>query len=125
MIVRIVHDETYEAPCGVQARVYHMCDDPPVCCSYHIELADSLDHRTWFWAFWGRSAEGLKVGQQLKLHLRRGAVYRLSECAASRSLTSTTCAHDVDYMVTGDSDVTRVGMVVPSPDAVPSTVSLL
>jgi hypothetical protein len=107
-VVWIEHDERYEAPCGIRAAIYHECDEPPVCCSYHVTLADSLGNRIPFWAFWGKYAEGLYMGEQLTLRLRRGAVYHLLSCAATQAVVLSQCAHDVDYMVTGDSDVVKL-----------------
>ena len=104
-LVRVEHDDRYEAPCGIKARFAKACDEPPICCAYHISVRLANGKAERFWAFWPRYAPGLTglvaLGDTAAFLLHREPVYRLP-CAGPYG-----CQYDLDYVLTGDSDVKR------------------
>ena len=103
-LVAVAHDDRYEAPCGVRARLAHDCDELPICCSYKITVQDSsTGRRTEVWAFWPRSVPGLlgmvALGNTATFHVHTTYLLNLQSCGLYG------CPQHLEYVLESDKDV--------------------
>jgi hypothetical protein len=108
IVTKIEHDERYEAPCGIQPRQQHACDDLPICCAYRVTITDSTGHRHHAWAFWPKGAAGLPLGGKIWANLVRQEVKELLACRAVQSATSAICPSEIAYVIPDDNHWGRV-----------------
>jgi len=104
-LVAVAHDDRYEAPCNIRARVARDCDEMPVCCSYKVTVRDSASgKRTAMWAFWPRSALGLlgivPLGATATFRVHTAYLSDLQSCSLYG------CPQRLEYILESDKDVT-------------------